>query len=110
MKKLYLGSNRLNNYFKMIRIKYSSSQEVEDIKEGVMQLMSGYLQKYGGYTPTYHSKLINVVDLENCKELLVYFVTGPEAPHEGWEGYLKNTLLKNYNVIAGAIELGPKPN
>jgi|JI9StandDraft_1071089.scaffolds.fasta_scaffold208929_1 hypothetical protein len=48
MKKLYLGTGRLQNYFKMIRIKYSSRQEVDQIKEGVMQLMSGYLQKYGG--------------------------------------------------------------
>jgi|JI9StandDraft_1071089.scaffolds.fasta_scaffold208929_2 hypothetical protein len=55
------------------------------------------------------SKLINVVDLENCGELLVYFVTGKEAAHQGWEGYLKNTLLRNYNVIPGAIELGPRP-
>lgn len=49
MKKLYLGSGKLQNYFKMIRVKYEGRHEVEEIKEGVMQLMSGYLQKYGGY-------------------------------------------------------------
>lgn len=49
MKKLFLGSGRLQNNFKMIRIKYNSRNEVEQIKEGVMELMSGYLQKYGGY-------------------------------------------------------------
>ena len=55
-----------------------------------------------------YRKLINVVDLENCSELLVYFVTGREHAHDNWDHYLKNTLLKGYNVIPGAIELGPK--
>jgi len=50
-----------------------------------------------------------VVDLENCSELLVYFVTGREEAHPNWDQYLKNTLLKNYNVIPGSIELGPRP-
>ena len=48
MKKLYLGSAKLQNHFKMIRIKYGHPEEVETIKAGVMELMSGYLQKYGG--------------------------------------------------------------
>jgi hypothetical protein len=49
MKKLYLGSSKLQNHFKMIRIKYGHRHEVENIKNGVMELMSGYLQNYGGY-------------------------------------------------------------
>ena len=53
MKKLYLGSGRLQNNFKMIRVQYANKQEVEQVKEGVMQLMSGYLQKYGGYLSVY---------------------------------------------------------
>ena len=32
MKKLYLGSSKLQNHFKMIRIKYTHPQEVESIK------------------------------------------------------------------------------
>ena len=53
-------------------------------------------------------KLINVVDLENCSELLVYFVTGKEQAHANWDQYLKGTLLRGYNVIPGSIELGPR--
>lgn len=49
MKKLYLGSSKLENHFKMIRIKYEHPREIESIKAGVMELMSGYLQNYGGY-------------------------------------------------------------
>ena len=48
MKKLFLGSGKLQNHFKMIRIKYNKAEEVDDIKSGVMELMSGYLQNYGG--------------------------------------------------------------
>ena len=48
MKKLYLGSSKLQNHFKMIRIKYNHPSEVEATKSGVMDLMSGYLQNYGG--------------------------------------------------------------
>jgi len=48
MKKLYLGNGKLQNHFKMIRIKYARPEEVEPIKAGVMELMSGYLQNYGG--------------------------------------------------------------
>ena len=77
MKKIYLGSSKLQNNFKMIRIRYNYRHEVDSIKEGVMNLMGSYLQTYGG-------KLINVVDLENCKELLIYFVTGKEQPHPQW--------------------------
>jgi len=48
MKKLYLGSDRLNNNFKMIRIKYGHPHEIEQIKSGVMDIMSEYLHGYGG--------------------------------------------------------------
>jgi hypothetical protein len=36
-------------------------------------------------------------------ELLVYFVTGEEDSHPNWEHYIKNVLLKQYNVITSAI-------
>ena len=48
MKKLYLGSGKLSNSFKMIRIKYNHPREVEEIKSGVMDLMSEYLHGHGG--------------------------------------------------------------
>lgn len=50
---------------------------------------------------------MNVADLTNCNELLVYFVTAAEAQHSEWDEYLKNVLLKKYNVVTGTIELGP---
>lgn len=53
MKKLFFGSGKLQNHFKMIRIKYTQPESVENIKTGVMELMSGYLQNYGGYHLTY---------------------------------------------------------
>lgn len=46
-------------------------------------------------------------DLPNCSELLVYFVTGEEAPHANWDSFLRNNLLKQYNVLPGSIEVGP---
>lgn len=45
----------------------------------------------------------------SCNELLVYFVTGEEEPHANWEHYLKNTLLRNYNVLPAVLEIGPRP-
>jgi len=41
--------------------------------------------------------------------LLVYFVTAADVQHTDWDDYLKNTLLKKYQVITGSIELGPRP-
>jgi hypothetical protein len=50
-----------------------------------------------------------VKELPNCNELLVYFVTGEEDPLPNWEHFLKNTLLRNYNVLPAIIEIGPRP-
>jgi len=49
MKKIYLGSNRLNYNFKMFRVKYKSKQELEQIKPEIILIMNSYLEKYGGY-------------------------------------------------------------
>jgi hypothetical protein len=49
MKKIYLGSSKLKCHFKMFRVKYSRQSEAERIKEGVMNLMNTYLEKYDGY-------------------------------------------------------------
>lgn len=48
MKKLYLGSSKLNNNFKMFRVKYRTLQEKEQVKKEIMLIMNGYLEKYGG--------------------------------------------------------------
>lgn len=48
-------------------------------------------------------------ELPSCNELLVYFVTGEEDMHANWEHFVKNTLLRNYNVLPAAIEIGPRP-
>lgn len=53
MKKIYLGSSKLNNNFKMFRVKYKSRQEMEQIKPEIMLLMNNYLEKYGGYALLY---------------------------------------------------------
>ena len=47
-------------------------------------------------------------ELASCNELLVYFVTGTDEPHPNWEQYLKTVLLKDFNVLPAAIELGPR--
>ena len=33
MKKLYLGSSKLNNNFEMFRVKYRNKQEMEQVKQ-----------------------------------------------------------------------------
>lgn len=50
MKKIYLGSNKLNYNFKMFRVKYKTRQELEQIKPEIILIMNGYLEKHGGYT------------------------------------------------------------
>ena len=61
-----------------------------------------------GRDMTIFSKLINVKQLGGARELLVYFVTGEEAPHANWEGYVKGQLLRGYDVVTSGIELGPR--
>jgi hypothetical protein len=65
-----------------------------------MNLMNKYLQNCDG-------RLINVKELKKCQEIVFYFVTGDEVQSEGWEDYLRNSLLKNYNMLPNVIELGP---
>ena len=38
----------------------------------------------------------------------MYFVTGEEEPHSNWEQFLKNVLLKGYNIEPGSVEIGPR--
>ncbi len=65
-----------------------------------MERMNKYLQTCDG-------RLINVKELKKCQELIFYFVTGDEIQSEGWEDYLRNNLLKNYNILPNVVELGP---
>jgi hypothetical protein len=43
MKKIYLGSGKLQSHYKMFRVKYGGRGEMQEVKDGVMQLMNGYL-------------------------------------------------------------------
>jgi hypothetical protein len=48
MKKIYVGSSKVRSHFRMLRVGFGRG-EGERVKEGVMALMNGYLEKYDGY-------------------------------------------------------------
>lgn len=48
MKKIYVGSSKLRNHFRMVRVGFERASEAERVKEGVMTLMNGYLEKCDG--------------------------------------------------------------
>ena len=91
-----MGSSKLHYNFKMFRIKYQNTYDAERIKEEVMDRMNKYLEKCDG-------RLINVKELKKCQELIFYFVTGENGYTDNWEDYLRNNLLKNYNILPNVV-------
>ena len=64
------------------------------------------MERVGGYLEQYDGKLINVKEIRKTSELCFYFITGENGKHDDWENYMKNVLLKNYNIIPSVIEFG----
>jgi hypothetical protein len=60
-----------------------------------------------GNQSTNSSKLINVKEIRKTNELCFYFITGEQGAQDDWEQFLRNDLLRNYNVLPSVLEFGP---
>jgi hypothetical protein len=55
----------------------------------------------------YCSKLINVKEIRKTNELCFYFITGDQDRHEDWDQFLRDNLLRKYNIVPSVLEFGP---
>jgi len=53
------------------------------------------------------SKLINVKEIRKTNELCFYFITGEQDFHEDWDQFLRENLLREYNIVPSVLEFGP---
>ncbi|CAD8067233.1 unnamed protein product [Paramecium primaurelia] len=94
-----ITSPLLNYRFKMLRVQCKPYDNVELIRDQIMDVMNEYLQESDG-------KLINVKVISN-NQIAVYFVTGIEMDDTNWEQQISRGPLQKFTILSNSIEIRP---
>ncbi|CAD8173180.1 unnamed protein product [Paramecium octaurelia] len=94
-----ITSPLLNYRFKMLRVQCKPYDNVELIRDQIMDIMNEYLQESDG-------KLINVKVIPN-NQIALYFVTGTEMDDTNWEQQISRGPLQKFTILSNSIEIRP---
>ncbi|CAD8151643.1 unnamed protein product [Paramecium octaurelia] len=94
-----ITSPLLNHRFKMVRVQCKPYDNIQLIRDQIMDVMNEYLQENDG-------KLINVKVISN-NQIAVYFVTGIEMDDPNWEQQISRGPLQKFTILSNSIEIRP---
>ncbi|CAK86196.1 unnamed protein product (macronuclear) [Paramecium tetraurelia] len=103
-----ITSPLLNYRFKMLRVQCKPYDNVELIRDQIMDLMNEYLQESDGQECLFinQENYINVKVISN-NQIALYFVTGTEMDDTNWEQQISRGPLQKFTILSNSIEIRP---